>query len=121
MKIGDKVRFMRSTGEGIIRKIIDQNTVEVEIEDDFLIPVLKNEIVVISHDEGIAFREKRYEPQINEQNIEKTQGLYLAFIPFNDKQYSLTVINVSSMDIFLSISKEEQNKFDCIFANAVAS
>ncbi|HXA03178.1 MAG TPA: DUF2027 domain-containing protein [Cytophagaceae bacterium] len=121
MRIGDKVRFMRSKGEGIIRRMIDQSTVEVEIEDDFLIPVLKSEIVIISQEEGMAFREKRFEPQLNEQTIEKTQGLYLAFIPFNDKQYSLTVVNVSSMDIFLSISKEEQNKFDCIFANSVAS
>jgi hypothetical protein len=121
MRIGDKVRFLRSKGDGIIRRVIDLSTVEVEIEDDFLIPVLKSEIVIISQDEGITFREKRFEPQINEQTIEKTQGLYLAFIPFNDKQYSLSVINVSSMDIFLSISKEEQNKFDCIFANAVAS
>jgi hypothetical protein len=121
MRIGDKVRFLRSTGEGIIRRIIDQSTVEVEIEDDFLIPVLKNEVVIISQDEGIAFREKRYEPQINEMEIGKTQGLYLAFIPFNDKQYSLNVINVSSMDIFLSISKEEHNRFDCIFANTIAA
>jgi hypothetical protein len=121
MKIGDKVRFLKSTGGGIIRRIIDQHTVEVEIEDDFLIPVLKNEVVIISQEEGVAFREKRYEPQINEQVIEKTQGLYLAFIPFNDKQYTLTVINISSMDIFLSISKEDQNKFDCIFANSIAS
>ena len=121
MKIGDKVRFMRSKGEGIIRRMIDQSTVEVEIEDDFLIPVLKSEIVIISQDEGIAFREKRFEPQLNELAIEKTQGLYLAFIPFNDKQYSLTIINISSMDIFLTISKEDQNKFDCIFANSVAS
>jgi hypothetical protein len=121
MRIGDKVRFLKSTGGGVIRRIIDQYTVEVEIEDDFLIPVLKNEVVIISQDEGVAFREKRFEPQINEMNIEKTQGLYLAFVPFNDKQYSLIIINISSMDIFLSISKEEQNKFDCIFANSVAS
>ncbi|MFL5730871.1 MAG: DUF2027 domain-containing protein [Cytophagaceae bacterium] len=120
MRIGDKVRFLRSKGEGIIRRIIDQSTVEVEIEDDFLIPVLKNEVVIVSHEEGAAFREKRFEPQFNEQNIEKTQGLYLAFMPFNDKQYSLTVINVSSMDVFLSISKEEQNRFECIFANTIA-
>jgi hypothetical protein len=121
MRIGDKVRFLRSTGEGIIRRIIDQSTVEVEIEDDFLIPVLKNEVVIISQDEGIAFREKRYESQLNDMAIEKTQGLYLVFVPFNDKQYSLNVINISSMDIFISISKEEQTRFNCIFANVIAA
>ena len=51
MNIGDKVRMLHGTEEGIIRKIVDKRMVEVEIEDGFLIPVLKNEIVVIAPEE----------------------------------------------------------------------
>ncbi len=54
MNIGDKVRLLHGTEEGIIRKIIDKRTVEIEIEDGFLIPVLRQEIVIISPDEDPA-------------------------------------------------------------------
>ncbi len=52
MNIGDKVRLLHGTEEGIIRRIIDNRTVEIEIEDGFLIPVLSKEIVLISSDEN---------------------------------------------------------------------
>ena len=54
MNIGDKVRLLHGTEEGIIRRIIDKRTVEIEIEDGFLIPVLRQEIVIISPDEDPA-------------------------------------------------------------------
>ncbi len=54
MDIGDKVRLLHGTEEGIIRRIIDKRTVEIEIEDGFLIPVLRQEIVIISPDEDPA-------------------------------------------------------------------
>ena len=51
MNIGDKVRLLHGTEEGVIRRIIDKRTVEIEIEDGFLIPVLRKEVVLISSDE----------------------------------------------------------------------
>lgn len=47
VKIGDKVRFLNSTGGGTIIRFIDKNLVGVEDEDGFEIPVLIKECVVI--------------------------------------------------------------------------
>lgn len=51
MNIGDKVRLLHGKEEGIIRRFIDNRLVEIEIEDGFLIPVLKKEIVPLSSEE----------------------------------------------------------------------
>ena len=80
MNIGDKVRLLHGTEEGIIRRIIDKRTVEIEIEDGFLIPVLRKEIVKISSDEEPettsinlmttgSFKESKSEKNINQEGI----------------------------------------------------
>ena len=48
MNIGDKVRLVHGREEGIIYAFLPGNVVEIEIEDGFRIPVLRNEIVTIS-------------------------------------------------------------------------
>jgi len=110
MKPGDKVRFLRSKGDGIIRKIIDQKTVEVEIEDEFIIPTLKSDLVVISSDETMLTRnsEERI-PLVSEETIAVTNsGLYFAFIPFNDKILSWNIINDSEVDILVAVFEETE-------------
>jgi hypothetical protein len=54
MRIGDKVRLLRGTEEGIIVSI-KGNIVEVEIEDGFTIPAVKSEIVLIDSKEAESF------------------------------------------------------------------
>ncbi len=51
MHIGDKVRLLHDKEEGIIRRILDNRLVEVEIDDGFIIPVLKKELVTIASHE----------------------------------------------------------------------
>ena len=54
MNIGDRVRLLHEKEEGVIRNIIDNRLVEVEIEDGFIIPVLKKELVLIaSHEKEV--------------------------------------------------------------------
>lgn len=47
MKIGDKIRFLNTTGGGIIKGFQGKEIVLVEDESGFEIPVMKNECVVI--------------------------------------------------------------------------
>ncbi|MEY3450918.1 MAG: hypothetical protein RL711_743 [Bacteroidota bacterium] len=80
MNIGDRVRFLHSKDEGIIRKLIDQHTVEVEIEDGFRIPVIKRELVAIASEEKHLFDEKDDKRvNANPTQILASEGLYLAF------------------------------------------
>lgn len=55
MHIGDRVRLLHDKEEGIVRRIIDDRLVEVEIDDGFIIPVLKKELVTIASYEKESF------------------------------------------------------------------
>ncbi len=47
VKVGDRVKFLTESGQGIVRNIIGPQTVSVETEDGFEIPTLTSDLVVI--------------------------------------------------------------------------
>ena len=55
MNVGDRVRLLTGTEEGIITRLLDSELVEVAIDNDFTIPVLRREVVVVAHEEGKNF------------------------------------------------------------------
>lgn len=59
-KIGDKVRFLNSTGGGIVVRFTSKNIVAVQDEDGFEIPVPVNEIVVINEKNDSVFTSESY-------------------------------------------------------------
>ena len=68
MRIGDRVRLLRGTEEGIIVNIKGDKIVEVEIEDGFIIPAMKNEVVVIDKKEAEEFQiEETNEPPFQQK------------------------------------------------------
>lgn len=56
MNVGDRVRLLTGTEEGIITRVLDSELVEVAIDNDFTIPVLLRELVPVAAEEGTAFR-----------------------------------------------------------------
>ena len=46
---------MTGTEEGIVTRLLDSELVEVAIDNDFTIPVLRREVVVVAHEEGKNF------------------------------------------------------------------
>ncbi len=115
MNIGDKVRLLHGTEEGVIRRIIDKRTVEIEIEDGFLIPVLRKEVVLISSDEDHERSSQNIYPSldIEKTNIEDDkhqEGIFLG-ITFKQNMCSGWVIN-NTKDIVLFAVYE--NKVDAV-------
>ncbi|NVO85609.1 Smr/MutS family protein [Hymenobacter terrestris] len=55
MNIGDRVRLLTGREEGIITRLLSDELVEVAIDNDFTIPVLRREIVVVAAEESKAF------------------------------------------------------------------
>lgn len=53
-KIGDRVKFLMEEGEGVIRKIVGPNLVNVETEDGFEVPTLTRDIILIQTDSVAA-------------------------------------------------------------------
>jgi hypothetical protein len=55
MNIGDRVRLLTGREQGIVTRILSDELVEVAIDNDFTIPVLRREVVVVAADEDKAF------------------------------------------------------------------
>jgi hypothetical protein len=111
MNIGDKVRLLHGTEEGTIRRIIDKRTVEIEIEDGFLIPVLRQEIVKISADEETdptsinLMTSGSFKKSSTEEDVHQ-KGIFLG-ITFEQNMISGWIIN-NSRDILLFAIHEKK-------------
>jgi hypothetical protein len=109
MNIGDKVRLIHSKEEGIVTRFMKNDVVEVEIEAGFKLPVLRRELAVVSKAE-----EKIFKPQTGIKEpvpvqrklgeVKADKGIFMAFLPINDKLLSLHIINNSDWDLPFSLT-----------------
>jgi hypothetical protein len=99
MHVGDKVRMLHSKGQGVIKKIQNNGIVEVEIEDGFVIPVSIRELVLVAKEENSFFEDEKAIPSnresafIPKREIKSSHGIYLAFVPKNDRELDCQLIN----------------------------
>lgn len=108
MKIGDRVRLLRGTEEGIIVNIKKDKLVEVEIEDGFIIPVLKNEVVLVHPKEADTFgRQVPVEESSGPVHTEKSisEGFYFAVSDHMLESEKLYLINHTENTILYTISE----------------
>ena len=111
MNIGDKVRLIHSKEEGIITRFLKENVVEVEIEAGFKLPVLRRELAVVSKVEKQYFKSPADTqttdteiPAKRKVEIKADRGIFLAFVPLNDKDVSVYIINNSDWDLPYSLT-----------------
>lgn len=119
MKPGDKVRFLRTTGEGVVKKINPDGTADVEIEDGFIVPSLRSDLVVVASEESNTFQ-----PYQRDQNVEtpvprtpknmQDEGMFIAFVPFNDRIASMELVNNTNGTILYSLSEKSRDGFDSL-------
>ena len=55
MNVGDRVRLLTGREQGIVTRLLSDELVEVAIDNDFTIPVLRREVVVVAAEEDKAF------------------------------------------------------------------
>ncbi|GAA4398416.1 hypothetical protein GCM10023187_09050 [Nibrella viscosa] len=112
MNIGDRVRMLRAKEEGVVTRFLSGNQVEIEIEDGFRIPVMRSELVVVSPLEAERLLKRNTpEPQkATAPSILSNQGIYLAFIPQNDREMSLHFVNNTDWDLPFTIGEERGNQ-----------
>jgi len=111
MNIGDKVRLLRGTEEGVIVKVVNENTFEIEIEDGFSFPVLKSEVVLVSKTEAEHFRRDTAGSGVTSQKsfVKETQvvaekGIYLGFEP-NSDLFTVWLVNNTDYDLAFKIDE----------------
>ena len=116
LRIGDKVRFLNETGDGIVSRIKDKQTVFVEMQDGFEIPYLVSQLVPI-HTELIIDK--------NADNIElnpddqTNDAIYLIIEPDHEllslvNDYKIYLFNSSSYNILFSYSIKDENYFQTL-------
>lgn len=123
MNIGDRVRLLHGKEEGTVRKISSGGRIEVEIEDGFIIPAMKTEVVIIAEAEKNYFGESAGAAKEPETPLPisapKDQGLYLAFLPINDQNLSLYLINDSHQPYLAHASEVYGNNQRTLFAGTL--
>ncbi|MBN2347277.1 MAG: DUF2027 domain-containing protein [Bacteroidales bacterium] len=73
LRIGDKVKFLNETGEGVVTEFIDNKTAKVKTQDGFDIPALITELVI--DNAGTNYHNTRRPTFSEEPKKEKTQSL----------------------------------------------
>ncbi|RIV20727.1 DNA mismatch repair protein MutS [Fibrisoma montanum] len=111
MNIGDKVRMLRAKEQGVITRFLSGNQVEIEIEDGFRIPVMRSELVVVSPLEAERLvKSPTQQPIMPRQpaasTIVSNQGVYFAFVPQNDREYALHVVNNTDWELAYVVGEE---------------
>jgi hypothetical protein len=118
-KTGDKVKFLNTTGGGIVTRIVDKTMVLVEIEDGFEIPALATDLIhtgVVSDPAANLFRKdasaaiSQQKSEIAGSRIEVQQllvpgtyagreleeGLHLAYRPMDQR-----ILTIGGMEVLL--------------------
>jgi len=111
MNIGDQVRGLHSNEEGFITKIIDDKTIEIEIEDGFTMPVLIKDVVLVKREES-AFFDRDQPTQVETSVIKKTTartGIYIAFIPSSENFVDLHFINNTDYELLITAHSIAEN------------
>jgi hypothetical protein len=125
MNIGDKVRLLHGREEGIVKKVSSGGRIEVEIEDGFIIPALKSEVVLVAEAEKNYFGENAGPSKEAEAPLPisapKDQGLYLAFLPINDQSLSLYLINDTNTPYLVHASEVYGGNQRTLYAGTLIS
>ncbi len=126
---GDKVKFLNTSGGGVVIKIIDSRTVSVMIDEGFEIPTLTSDLISVNSKEPAArfFEEKTgvsvpagipqddAEKDDGEESIpahlvrsRKSETLSIAFVPHDQKWFitgplDVILVNSSRYDVLYSI------------------
>ncbi|WKN41436.1 Smr/MutS family protein [Tunicatimonas pelagia] len=125
MKIGDKVRMLRGSEEGVITRFLEKNLIEIEIEDGFGIPVLRSDVVVVAQEEKNYFEKPERatsRPSMADESTTKPQqqGIYFAHVAINDKQLSLHLVNATDFELPFSVGEDAQGDYRGINAGLLS-
>ncbi len=119
MNIGSKVRLLHGKEEGIITKIKSGKYLEVDLGDGFSIPVLASEVVLISP------MEARLETPVPKQpgpgrdipaarQAFAVKGIDLAFVPINDREIVLHLINLTGWRLLFTMFGRSGNQVQAL-------
>ena len=116
MNIGSRVRLLHGKEEGVITKIRSGKYLEIDLGDGFSIPVLASEVVLISPMEARLETPAPKQPGPGRGDIPAARqafavkGIYLAFVPVNDREVVLHLVNLTGWRILFTMFGRNGNQ-----------
>lgn len=118
MNIGDKVKFLNDAGGGIITQLIDKESVMVLSDiDDFEIPVLKKELIIVTDTNKI--QSNIANETVVEESKNSLQTLSLLF-SVKKEVYILQLYNPKSQTFVFGIYHKQKEVLTGIFSGMVS-
>ncbi len=111
--------MMYGREEGVITRFLENNLVEVAIDDDFTIPVMRREVVVIAAEEDKHFgnhpepvtERKPFSLPKPEINSAAVAGVYVALVHTTEELLALHVVNNSEFDLLFTYGEETEKGY----------
>lgn len=106
MRIGDKVRMLHDSIEGVVIKIIDEKQVEIEDTFGFNFPVLKRDLIVVNPIEDQFFNKNNttdFDASSSSSNISKKYGYLQLAIIEEHKNFGIYLLNQTNFESFTVI------------------
>ncbi|MCK5535536.1 MAG: DUF2027 domain-containing protein [Bacteroidales bacterium] len=128
IKVGDKVKFLNDVGGGKVKKIIDKNTIEVLTEDDFEIPMLISEVLIMENNEANEEIETKIEEDISyEVEFDKHSdevAVFLGFIYKNQEAKEQSdidyyIINDSNFYFDYNILNPDKQRWESLYKGII--
>ncbi|MEO1418324.1 MAG: Smr/MutS family protein [Bacteroidota bacterium] len=126
-RVGQRVRLLHESGEGVIVELVDKFHVEVDMGDDFPIDVHVDEIIAIDHTET-AYLKSDDDSKSNETKARTIQtlgtsilDLSMVVIPGTEGQYELHVVNPEPSDALFTAYTKSGNKYTGLASGILAS
>lgn len=129
-RVGQRVRFLHESGEGVITALIDKNHVEVDMGDDFPIDMHIQELIPVDIAEskylGVNKPETSFKskPSTNTNNLRKIGAtiftLSLAVCPNDEQKFELFIFNPGLTDAVYTCYMREKNKYTGMASGSIA-
>lgn len=124
-RIGQRVRMLHDTGEGVVTGLIDKQHVEIDLGDDFPIDVHISEIIAIDNTETRYLAPKEKLASEKEERVTKMGAtlfdLSMAVVPSGDDRYEFVLINPEPADVLFTCYMKQRNKYTGIAHGQVSS
>ena len=110
-RIGQRVRLLHQTGEGVITDLIDSKNVEVDLGEDFPVEVHIDEIVAVDNNSKSFYTLEDPKKEVTIGSFGNIFELSLAATKEEDNQISFKLINPEPINILYTCYIKHRNKF----------
>lgn len=119
VNIGDKVKFLNDIGEGVVTSYMDKKTVMVKTEDDFEMPVLVNELIVMEPAEVTVEKKPERPEKVSDPSAEMEEEEELLMdeeiaigikLKKNSAEIQAFLINNSSYYLYYNTGVEKEGE-----------